>query len=339
VICGGLLAVTAIVPALGLSAGVDAATRAAAARIHVVERLSHHLLPRTFADGMLARQVLAAALWWLLSRLRGDGTGSRRADVPADGEAWLRLQRFILAALGIAACGHLIAACEPLAPATVYELLRFYWFRLADVAVPFGLTVTAAALLADDFCLRRLVPAAPTLVRGGVCLLLAADLLLESRHWPLPGRTVEARSDTKVDAVSWRDACTWVAAHTPADACVLTPRGAASLTWRTGRREVVGWKNSPQDARSLVAWRQRFADCFSRDGSFAALERSTAALGADRMRLVVERYGATHAIVPRDLATASLPGEKLYENRGYAVLKLSDGDGDAASVAPVETSR
>jgi len=337
---GGLLAATAIVPALGLSAGTDAATRAAAAKIHVVERLSHHLLPRTFADGMLARHLLAAALWWLLSRLRADASVELRAGGRVDEEAWLRLRRFILAAIGIAAGGSLIAACEPLAPAAVYGLLRFYWFRLADVAVPFGLAVTAAAVLADDVWLRRLMPGAPALVRGAVCLLLAADLLHESRHWPLPGRTLEARSDTKVDAAAWRDACAWVAAHTPADACVLTPRGAASLTWRTGRSEVVGWKNSPQDAASLVAWRQRFADCFSRDGSFAALERSTAALGADRMRLVADRYGATHAIVPRDLAAASLPAEKLYENRGYAVVKLPADDRDAAApTAPVETSR
>lgn len=340
VLCGGLLAATAIVPALGLSAGADAATRAAAAKIHVVERLSHHLLPRTFADGMLARHLLAAAVWWLLSRLRADGSAASYADGATLDVAWLRLRRFILAALGIAVCGHIIAACELLAPAAVHGLLRFYWFRIADVAVPFGLAVTAASVLADDVCLRRLVPAAPALARGVVCLLLAADLLHESRHWPLPGRTLEARSDAKVDAASWRDACQWVAAHTPADACVLTPRGASSLTWRTGRREVVGWKNSPQDAVSLVAWRQRFVDCFSRDGSFTALERSTAALGADRMRLVADRYGATHAIVPCDLATASLPVEKLYENRGYAVVKLPADDRDsAAPAAPVETSR
>jgi hypothetical protein len=326
VLGGGLLAATALVPALGLSAGADAATRVAAAKIHVVERLSHHLLPRTFADGMLARHVLAAALWWLLSRLRADSSADHCAGGLVADAAWERLQRFILAALGIAVAGHLIAACEPLAPAAVHGVLRFYWFRLADVAVPFGLAVTAAAVLADDSCLRWLGAAAPVVARGVVVLLLAIDLLHESRHWPLPGRSLDARSDTKVDAAAWRDACVWIAEHAPSDACVLTPRGAASLTWRTGRREVVGWKNSPQDARSLIDWRQRFADCFSRDGSFGTLERSTAALGADRMRLVSDRYGATHAIVPRDLASVSLPGEKLYENRVYAVLKLPAAD-------------
>ena len=99
-----------------------------------------------------------------------------------------------------------------------------------------------------------------------------------------------------------------------------------------GRREVVGWKNSPQDARSLVEWRRRFADCFSRDGSFATLERSTAAFGPERLRLVAERYGATHAIIPRDLPGADvLPFEKVHANLGYVVYGLIPAAEPAAS--------
>jgi hypothetical protein len=132
-----------------------------------------------------------------------------------------------------------------------------------------------------------------------------------------------ARSDSKVDAPAWRNVCDWVAANTPADACFLTPRGAASFTWWTGRREVVGWKNSPQDARSLVEWRKRFVDCFSRDGSFANMERSTAALGAERLTTVAEKYDATHAIIPLDVpGVDTLPFERLHANRGYAVYRL-----------------
>jgi hypothetical protein len=102
----------------------------------------------------------------------------------------------------------------------------------------------------------------------------------------------------KVDAAPWREICDWVASHTPADACFLTPRGSASFTWRTGRREVVSWKNSPQDAASLVEWRQRIVDCFSRSGSLVEMERSTVSLGAERVREVIARYGADHAVVP-----------------------------------------
>ena len=319
---GLLLAAAGVVPALGLSAGADAAMRAAAAKIHVVERLSHHLLIRTFADGMVARHLLAILLWWLVR-------GRRPAASPPEQAARTRVDRLILASLVISLAGVAISLLEPFAANAAYSLLRFYWFRLADVLVPFGLATAAAAVLVNDSALGVLLPARPAVTRAVVAVLLCLDLAHESRHWPLPGRTgLMARSDTKVDAPAWRNICEWVADNTPADACFLTPRGAASFTWWTGRREVVGWKNSPQDARSLVEWRKRFVDCFSRDGSFANMERSTAALGAERLRRVAEQYDATHVIIPLDTSSLdrasvdTLPFERLYANRGYAVYRL-----------------
>lgn len=318
-IAGGvLLAAAGLVPALGLSGGVDAATRAAAARIYVVERLPHHLLARTFADGFVARHVLALVAWWLLAAMRPFAP----EPIPA---ARARAYRFIAASLVISLAGCVVSLAEPIAPAAVHGLLRYYWFRLADILVPLGLAVAAAAVVGDGPLLARLVPVRPAVTRWGLAALLCLDIVHESRHWPLPGRTsLAARSDGKVDAAAWRDACDWIANHTPADACVLTPRGASSLTWWTGRREVVGWKNSPQDAASLVEWRRRIVDCFSRDGGFANLERSTAALGAERVRRVADAYGATHAVVPLDLPSAAdLPFERIYANKGYAVLRLT----------------
>lgn len=314
---GLVLALAGVVPALGLSAGADAAMRAAAAKIHVVERLPHHLLLRTFADGMVARHLLAILLWWLLRCLPV-------AASPEVQAARRRVDRFILVALLISLAGVAISLLEPFSPNTAYSLLRFYWFRLADGLVPFGLAMAIAALLADDAAIGRLLPTRPAITRAVVALLLCLDLAYESRHWPLPGRTaLMARSDTKVDAAPWREICDWVASNTPADACFLTPRGAASFTWWTGRREVVGWKNSPQDARSLVEWRQRFVDCFSRDGGFTNMERSTAALGSERLKTVAEKYDATHAIVPLDVpGIDTLPFTRLYANRGYAVYQL-----------------
>jgi len=322
VAAGLLMAAAGVVPAIGLSAGADAAMRAAAARIHVVERLSHHLLMRTFADGMVARHLLAIMLWWLLRRLP-------TAASPSVEAARMRVDRYVVAALMISLTGVAISLLEPFAPNAAYSLLRFYWFRLGDVLVPFGLATGAAAVLASDKALGMLFPVRPAVMRVVIAVLLSLDLARESRHWPLqlldrPGRTgIAARSDSKVDAAAWREICDWVVANTPADACFLTPRGAASFTWWTGRREVVGWKNSPQDARSLVEWRQRFVDCFSRDGSFANMERSTAALGPDRLRLVADRYGATHAIVPVDLpGVDTLPFARLHANTRYAIYQL-----------------
>jgi hypothetical protein len=321
-LAGAALAAVGIVPALRLSAGASVADRAAAAAIYVVERLPHHLLPRTFADGMVARHVLAILLLGALSRLAaafplpdaGGGTATARG----------RATGFTVAAITISLAGLTISLLEPFAPGFVHGLLRFYWFRLADGLVPLSLAVVVAAIVCGDG-VKAVVPGrAAEIIRGVVVLAVVADIADQSRHWPLPGRSdLVARSDTKVLAGPWRDICLWVKDNTPADAVFLTPRGASSFTWRTGRREVVSWKNIPQDARSLLQWRARVADCFSRDGSLAAAERSTAALGIDRMRLVAGRYGADHAIVPLDTpGLTDLPWPRLHANAGYAVYRI-----------------
>jgi hypothetical protein len=313
-VAGGVLTAAAgVVPALGLTAGVDDAIRAAATRIYVVERLSHHLLLRSFADGMVARHVLAVAVWWLLSRLIPSSAPSRR------------IAAFTVAALGISGVGVVISLLEPWAPSIAYALLRYYWFRLADVAVPFALATTCAAVVSDDAICRRVTGLAPAMVRWAVAAVLLVDLGGQGLHWPIPGRTgLVPRSDSKIAAAGWADICDWVRDHAPADACFLTPRGAASFTWRTGRREVVCWKNSPQDAASLVEWRRRILDCFSRSGSLMELERSTVSLGAERLQMVAEWYGADHAIVPLDAPLIeSIAGELLHANGTYAVYRLS----------------
>jgi hypothetical protein len=207
-------------------------------------------------------------------------------------------------------------------------LLRFYWFRLADVVVPFALAVAATAVLADDAACAAVAAGRTGWLRAAVAVALVADVAAQSAHWPLPGRTgLQPRADSQVVAAEWRDVCEWVCDHVPAGSRFLTPRGAASFTWRTGLPEVVSWKNSPQDARSLIEWRRRFVDCFSRDGSLTMVERSPAAFGAERLRDVAARYAADHAIVPTDLPCAEpLPFERLYANAAYAVYRLPPAD-------------
>jgi len=313
IVAGLALAAWGVLPALSLSAGVDAAGRALANRVYVVERLYHHLLPWMFPEAMIARHLLAILV----------GTIMHRVVPPSP--ARTRVAAFREAALAISLVGLLIALAEPLAPDIALGLLRYYWFRLADVIVPFTLAASAAAVLTDDGVCARILPGRPAVVRGLVVAALLLDLGLQSRHWPLPGRTgLRSRADSKVDAVAWADVCGWVRAHVPPGSRFLTPRGAASFTWRTGMPEVVAWKNSPQDAVSLLEWRRRILDCFSTDGTLVTMEGSTAALGAARMRDVADRYGADHAIVPLDVAGLdTLPFERLYANHGYAVYRLA----------------
>lgn len=302
------LAALGVVPALGLSAGTDGAERASATYTYVVERLPHHLLVRTFAEGLVARHCLAILLWWLLLPLAG-ASPSRS-----------RLATFTTAALGISLAGCAVSLVEMIWPKAAYALLRYYWFRLADGVVPLALALVATAALREGLggtARRRLGWIA-------VIAMLTVDLAFEGRHWPLPGRTgLVARADQKVQAAAWREVCAWVRDHTPTDACFLTPRGATSFHWYTGRREVVNWKDIPQDAKSIRAWRERIVACFSADGSLKSLVTSTAALGPDRLLAAARAYGADHIIVPVNaLEPFPLPGEPLHVAGGYAVHRL-----------------
>lgn len=302
------LAALGVVPALGLSAGTDGAERASATTTYVVERLPHHLLVRTFAEGLVARHCLAILLWWLLLPLAGPSPSRSR------------LATFTTAALGISLAGCAISLVESAWPSAAHALLRYYWFRLADGIVPLALALVATAALAAGLggaARRRL---------GWIAVIgmLAVDVGFESRHWPLPGRKgLVARADQKVQAAAWREVCAWVRDHTPADACFLTPRGATSFHWYTGRREVVNWKDIPQDAKSILAWRERIVACFSADGSLKSLVTSTQALGPDRLLAAARTYGADHIIVPiNPLEPFPLPGAPLHVAGGYAVHRL-----------------
>jgi hypothetical protein len=318
------LAALGIVPVLSLASGVTAAEKVEATRIYVVERLPHHLLVRTFADGLVARHVLAVCVWWLL-RQRLPATPARQ-----------RSDALTAAALFISLTGCAISLVEPFAPVWARGLLRYYWFRLGDGLVPFSLAATVAAALADAGVLAGLCRWPVPLVRWLAVGLLVADVAGQSAHWPLPGRRgLVARADTRVDAAAWGDVCRWVAGNTPADARFLTPRGASSFTWLTGRAEVVGWKNSPQDARSLIAWRRRIVDCYSRDGSLKGMVNSTAELGAEWTAAVAARYGADHAIVPTDVPGLDDFGWELLHRSGvYAVYRLPARPASPASAEP-----
>ena len=307
---GIALALIGTWPAFMLSYGVDPAVRAAATRIYVTERLSHHLLPRTFADGMIARHLLAVFVSWLLAKHLPESAARRR------------LHGFTLAALAISLAGYAIAFTEAVDADVAYGLLKFYWFRLSDGLAPLALAIGAATILAEARVLEKLFGSAAA-VRWAALLLLAIDLGNETRHWPLPGRDVVPRADKFMQADAWRDICGWVAGNIPADACFIVPRRAGSFVWRTGRAEVVNWKNIPQAPESIIEWRQRLVDCFSHDGGIEGMETDAAALGREHLVAVANTYAANHAIVAADIPGLDGPGlTQLHANDHYAVYKI-----------------
>jgi hypothetical protein len=316
-LAGGLgLAAVGLVPAALLSSGVPLEIQREAAMIYVAERLPHHLLPRSFQVGLVSRHILAIVVWWILAGLQDESGRLRRS------------RRMTLVVISLSALGWLVSLAEPFAPALTHGLLRFYWFRLADGLVPLALALTAVLVLwpAASTTDGRHAPAEmpwQSMLLRALLLLLVVDLVLQSAHWPLPGRHFAARSDKRVAADDWLDVCEWVKHETPADALFLTPRGAASFHWRAERPEVVCWKNIPQDPAAIVEWRQRIVDCFSTDGTLTGQLSSTASLGVKRLNEVAKQYAADFVIAPRKSLTSLPDGQPaVYQNATYVVLPL-----------------
>jgi hypothetical protein len=307
------LAAVGLWPALQLAAGVPLAVQQEAARIYVVDRLPHHLLPRTFPEALVSRHLLAIAIWWVLAGLLPASASRQRM-------AWATL-----AALGLSLAGWIISLGEAFAPAATYGLLRYYWFRLADGLVPLALAVATTAVCWPDADTQKSFEKRPWPAALAVALLilLLVDLGKQTQHWPLPGRSIAPRSDKRVAADAWQDACDWIRRETPTTAVFLTPRGSGSFHWWAERAEVVSWKNIPQDPAGIVAWRQRVLDCFSFDGTLTSMSRSTVAFGPQRLNQVANRYGVDFILAPQS-SVAVLPKTPpvAYRNAGYVVLGL-----------------
>ena len=163
-----------------------------------------------------------------------------------------RLRGFIAGSLLIAILGAAICAAALLDRALGASLLRFYWFRLADVAVPIGIALGAAPLIVSRYEKK---PASGR--RWLAVALLIAGLHVGTHSLE---RTVPRPppADRLYDFAAWRVMCDEVvaSAEIPPDARFITPRLAQTFKWYTGRAEVATWKNIPQDAKAIVEWRR-----------------------------------------------------------------------------------
>jgi hypothetical protein len=237
-----------------------------------------------------------------------------------------------------------------IAPTTAAGLLRYYWFRMADVVVPLSV-----ALLGCVFVQRLLAGGNDAGGKGvddgvsgqggastdeasrrlgrrwlaALVLVAGIDLLAQAPRgplgWLLPGAPPPVpRSDKNLVHHDWVDVNRWIARHTPRDALLLTPRTSSTSKWHSGRSEVVTWKDVPQDAPSIVQWWDRVQDVFGRPGAVGSRHwyRSLSEAGVEHLNRLAERYGADYAVVELRPDVPRLPASPAYENASYAVYRL-----------------
>lgn len=316
IVGGAILALPGVLPALELNWGVDPLVVAEANDIYVFRRLPHHLVPEAFRWQFLARFLALLALWLFLV--------CKQSHHPFLG----KLRGFVVATLTISLAGMLLSFATLNLPELKAALLRYYWFRLADVMVPAGIALHAAVALAAaprfgresrSFWLRF---ASWGLVLAGLVFAAHGDYAAWNLFENVP------RSDKAGKVLNhddWRDVCHWMAENSPQGTVAITPRMAQTFTWYAGRGQVVSWKDLPQDAAAVVGWWHRLEDVYATPHpEFQHRWReSLAEVSPRRLRELGRKYGATYLLVEAD-PPLDLP--RLYANGSYAVYSLHENE-------------
>jgi hypothetical protein len=325
-----LLALPGLVPSLLMNRGTPPAAIAQANQINVFERLPHHLNPLKFwNDGFVLPFLLLVVFWLCLWPTAAEDAGARRL------RAFTAISlAFALVGTGL---GLLSLANRPLAA----SWLRFYWFRLVDVAVPLGLTLLAARwLIARKMRVAIGVLIAVTVFHLVDCVVLRwfadppfAERQVDGEAWRsacfwATGRPLrplfprQPRADKLRDNADWHDVCRWVSEHTPPDARFLIPRSAHTFKWYAARGEVVNWKEMPQDAAGLVVWWTRIQDIYA-TGNPPPQDKyyiSLADAGAERLKLLAAKYQADYLVT--QTSEPMLPMPVVYKNEAFAVYEM-----------------
>ncbi len=133
-LAGAGLALLGVIPALIGMSGPDVVERVSAAQVHVYMRLSHHLSPQLFATNRHWAAVLSLALFAVMTIIFCK-LPRNRATAVSNGQQRLLTVGWLAVLLALIGWGIDWTMTQS-RPDIAARLLRFYWFRWADVAVP-----------------------------------------------------------------------------------------------------------------------------------------------------------------------------------------------------------
>jgi hypothetical protein len=239
-----------------------------------------------------------------------------------------RLRRFVLGTVIIAIVGIVIDQVTLNYPQTAATLLRYYWYRLADVMVPLGLAMALAeaALLLETQrpALGRTCLCVLALSAMGVLGLRAGQQMLDGR----PAADIQGHiGDAHPEQLrQWQLVCLWAKRDTQPNDRFFTPPLASTFRWYAQRSEVVGWKDIPQSAAGIVEWAQRLRDS---QRFWARLKRDGYTTTAHQRLLTLaqhERYDFRYVIVPHSHGAGRLPLPEVFrsnwEDPEYVVYRV-----------------
>ena len=229
--------------------------------VYVNQRIAHHLTFDAFQTKHIARFAVLTLFCVALSK----GISNR---LPRYRECVSTLFAFacgcLLIALGGLCLSGLAESNASLA-APAIGLLRFYWFRIADFAVPATTALTLGILVGHWIYIEKSASKKIcAFVFAGAIVAAACLVVIDKRVDPRPiadQRSLPTYEDnftrTQETYRNWLKVCQWINQNTANDASFITPQDQQTFKWYAGRTEVVNWKDIPQDAAGIAEWSQR----------------------------------------------------------------------------------
>jgi hypothetical protein len=315
---GLLFALPGLYFSLRLTFGIDPEIVRQANEIYVFRRLPHHVVIWEFSASRTARH-LAAVIVFLLVCLCWR---SERQET---------LRGWVLGSLIISVVGAFASLVHWYDENLSAALLRYYWYRLGDIAVPVGLALMAAGAI------TALKPKRSKLASTLLIVLMAvAGWHLWQQSRDMYGRLVP-RGDGRITRAAspelreermadWLDACRWAREHTQPSDVFLTPRMNQTFKWHANRPEVVSRKDIPQDAHGIVEWWQRCDDLYRYELSDGVRKwrGALADQGQEHIEEMGWKYGAKYALVEGNtpLKIRRIGMTRAYFNASFTIYQL-----------------
>ena len=330
-ICAGLIVAAALPPLLA-DRDAKPADTALAHSIYVNVRISHHLTFSAFSADRVARfSLLLLFGTWLYFWITQDSKSLARRLQPL---AWFAVGTLIISYSGLMLSGF--AEQNDGASVLAAGLLRFYWFRIADFAVPAVLSLACCLVLSKwlAFGPRKFHRRMP-FIFASIVTLATGVMVFENYSDPRPvaDHSLPTYNDSPERTVAtwrnWKKVCEWIRKNTSDDAVFFTPSEQQTFKWYAQRTEVVAWKDIPQNAASIVEWRERIATLYDPQHRFAnGLLQYT----DDQLLELAKHYGATHLLLPQYQVDLTPGGTKLKQvyptdsgkKSTYAVYEFSN---------------
>ena len=231
-----------------------------------------------------------------------------------------RFRAFVTGAIAIALAGVVINILVFFDCDLAAGLLRYYWFRLSDVAVPLGVSMLGCWWIVDSRPSRSAIGRFAAVFVGLAVIYHFGSLAVQRLQPAAP------RAERLANPLAWQEACTWAAdqRNTQPTARFITPRQAQTFKWYACRAEVATWKDVPQNAQEIVQWRERMQDLFATDLSDPEYRwyESLNELGTQRIEELGRKYQADFLITESIYPLLNL--KVVYRNEGYVIYKLRD---------------